>query len=206
MYHLNDPLPQFIVAYYVIMAGLLIALAAALLRPFYRPWPCERTCWFVGAFICFVLIDVMSAQTPYLCPDTRGAGTFAGVTWVIASIAFLMGLFPRPAIDPRTAHSKGADAPLGLACVLISTLWFSASITPREFGNNLSCKNNLKNIMLAHWNHYDTEMRFAAPSAGEPPHSWRVTLLPWLQQKPLFDRYQFNEAWDATGNHPVAKQ
>ena len=38
---------------------------------------------------------------------------------------------------------------------------------------------------------------------GKTPHSWRVELLPFLNQKALYERYQMNEPWDSPSNRKV---
>jgi prepilin-type processing-associated H-X9-DG protein len=35
-------------------------------------------------------------------------------------------------------------------------------------------------------------------------HSWRVLLLPYLEQKHLYDQYDFNEPWDGPNNSRLA--
>jgi len=37
-------------------------------------------------------------------------------------------------------------------------------------------------------------------------HSWRVLLLPFLDQKPLFDQYRFDEPWDGPHNRKLVSQ
>ncbi|MAR13179.1 MAG: hypothetical protein CL681_24825 [Blastopirellula sp.] len=37
-------------------------------------------------------------------------------------------------------------------------------------------------------------------SAGQPMHSWRVLLLPYLGRQNLYDRYDFSEPWDSPNN------
>ncbi|MBX9677566.1 MAG: DUF1559 domain-containing protein [Gemmataceae bacterium] len=39
---------------------------------------------------------------------------------------------------------------------------------------------------------------------GRPWHSWRVLLLPYLEQKHLFDQYDFSEPWDGPNNRKLA--
>jgi hypothetical protein len=34
-------------------------------------------------------------------------------------------------------------------------------------------------------------------------HSWRVLVLPWLEQKEIYDRYRFNEPWDGPNNRKL---
>ncbi len=41
---------------------------------------------------------------------------------------------------------------------------------------------------------------------GKTPHSWRVELLPHLDQKALYDQYRMNEPWDSENNKKVLAQ
>jgi hypothetical protein len=34
-------------------------------------------------------------------------------------------------------------------------------------------------------------------------HSWRVLILPWLEQKEIYDRYRFDEPWDGPNNRKL---
>jgi len=70
----------------------------------------------------------------------------------------------------------------------------------------------LKRIALAFHNFHDTYRCFALPRSGassESPSSggakptslsWRVHLLPFLQQQPLYDRFHLDEPWDSPHN------
>jgi hypothetical protein len=41
---------------------------------------------------------------------------------------------------------------------------------------------------------------------GTVPHSWRVELLPYLEQEALYKQYQFDEPWDSEANKKVLAQ
>ncbi len=67
--------------------------------------------------------------------------------------------------------------------------------------------NNLKQIAIAFHNYHDTYRTFPAAAQIGPkniPHSWRVTLLPFLEQLPLFQEYRQDEPWDSPHNLQVA--
>jgi beta-lactamase regulating signal transducer with metallopeptidase domain len=40
-------------------------------------------------------------------------------------------------------------------------------------------------------------------NGGKFPHSWRVAILPYLDQQKLYDTYRFDEAWDSPANVDV---
>lgn len=81
--------------------------------------------------------------------------------------------------------------------------------------------NNLKQLALGMHNYQDTHRQFPLPGSlgpdGKPLLSWRVHLLPFLDQAPLYSQFHLNEPWDSPHNktlidrmpsvyrHPVSK-
>jgi prepilin-type processing-associated H-X9-DG protein len=66
------------------------------------------------------------------------------------------------------------------------------------------CMNNLKQIGLALHN-YQTEYgafppAYIADEAGRPMHSWRVLILPYMDEQDLYDDYDFSEPWNGPHN------
>lgn len=47
---------------------------------------------------------------------------------------------------------------------------------------------------------------FIADADGKPMHSWRVLLLPFLEQNEIYKRYRFDEPWDGPNNRKLADQ
>lgn len=74
----------------------------------------------------------------------------------------------------------------------------------REAARRTQCKNNLKQIALAMHNYHDTFGTFPPAVTygpdGQPMHSWRVLLLPYLDQAPLYSEYNMNEPWNGPNN------
>jgi hypothetical protein len=64
--------------------------------------------------------------------------------------------------------------------------------------------NNLKQIGLALHNFHDVHNHlppaFVTGPDNRPWHSWRVLLLPYLDQAALYTRYKFDEPWDGPNN------
>lgn len=67
-----------------------------------------------------------------------------------------------------------------------------------------ACANNLKNAILALHNYYDTYGEFppvcTADEDGTPMHSWRSLILPFIEQKPLYEHQRFDEPWNGPNN------
>jgi hypothetical protein len=64
--------------------------------------------------------------------------------------------------------------------------------------------NNLKQIGLAMHNHLDTHRHFpvvdGAGTDGKPRLSWRVHLLPFLEEQALFQQFRLDEPWNSEHN------
>jgi hypothetical protein len=76
-------------------------------------------------------------------------------------------------------------------------------------------RNKLKQIGLAFHNYHDTFKSF--PGAGRPAQagqpakdqeglSWRVHLLPFLDQAPLYNQFHMDEPWDSEHNRALIEQ
>jgi hypothetical protein len=66
------------------------------------------------------------------------------------------------------------------------------------------CKNNIKQLILAFHNHHDTNGTlpdaFTVDASGKRLHSWRVLILPYLEQQALYQSIRRNEPWDSEHN------
>lgn len=68
----------------------------------------------------------------------------------------------------------------------------------------VAAKNQLKQLGLAIHNFHESH-GILPPAAiigpdGKPWHSWRVLLLPYLEEFELYDEYRFDEPWDGPNN------
>jgi prepilin-type processing-associated H-X9-DG protein len=72
------------------------------------------------------------------------------------------------------------------------------------------CSNNLKQIGIALHNYHDRygslPPAYIADNDGHPVHSWRVLILPFLDQQRLYDRYRFDEPWDGPNNIKLVEE
>lgn len=125
------------------------------------------------------------ASVPVEDSTSRRPLKFLGLSileWVVvgAIIAVLAAL-----LLPRVQSSSGPDS-----------------------GRRERCRNNLKQIGLAL--HLYHEKYGTAPPAylvdkdGRPTHSWRVLILPFLDQNELYAKYRFDEPWDGPNNQQLA--
>ncbi len=70
--------------------------------------------------------------------------------------------------------------------------------------------NNLKQFGLAMHNFHSTNDRFPsqaiADKQGKPLLSWRVAILPFIEQAPLFNEFKLDEPWDSPHNKPLLER
>jgi prepilin-type processing-associated H-X9-DG protein len=90
---------------------------------------------------------------------------------------------------------------------ILVALLLPAVHTAREAARRASCSNNLKQISLALVNYESVNGCFppayVADKNGNPMHSWRVLILPYLERQDLYQRYNFDEPWDSPRNRSV---
>ncbi len=65
--------------------------------------------------------------------------------------------------------------------------------------------NNFRQIGLAFHNYHSTYGRFPPHTKERAKLSWRVHLLPFLDQAPLYDRFKLDEPWDSPHNKQLLK-
>jgi prepilin-type processing-associated H-X9-DG protein len=98
----------------------------------------------------------------------------------------------------------GAGMLLFAFCIVFPMAGIVDGRTPAR---RASCSNNLKNIALAlqqyHTNFGCYPPPYIADAKGKPLHSWRVLLLPYLEQKALHKQYRFDEPWDGPNNRKL---
>src|SRR5262249_30419081 len=74
----------------------------------------------------------------------------------------------------------------------------------RESASRAQTANNLKQIALAMHNYHSTYNHFPPHAIyskdGRPLLSWRVLLLPYLEQDAVFKQFKLDEPWDGPHN------
>lgn len=74
----------------------------------------------------------------------------------------------------------------------------------RENDYRPQCKNNLKQIGLALHNYHEEHGSFPPAYTtdvdGTPLHSWRTLILPYLDQKPLYETIDLSKPWNDPAN------
>ena len=91
---------------------------------------------------------------------------------------------------------------VGIATGLLLPAVQSARVAAQRMQSN----NNLKQILLAMYNYESAFKRFpgdsqpGAPKGDSPKLSWRVRILPYIEQNELYQQFHQDEPWDSPHN------
>jgi prepilin-type processing-associated H-X9-DG protein len=103
-----------------------------------------------------------------------------------------------PALNPA------AVAPVAVALLL------PAVQSARSAARRAQSVNNLKQIGLALHNYHSANDRFPPQAitdkGGKPLLSWRVTILPFVEQNGLFNEFKLDEPWDSPHNKALLER
>jgi hypothetical protein len=111
---------------------------------------------------------------------------------------------PRP-FQFRLIHLLVAT---GLVSVALAVLvpWYRFAKARSE---RMISANNLKHIAIGLHNYHDVwrslPPAYSCDAAGNPAHSWRVLINPFMESTPLYSAYNFAEPWNGPNNSRLAK-
>jgi RNA polymerase sigma factor (sigma-70 family) len=139
----------------------------------------------------------------------------AFVAVALAAVAAALGtgvLVGRPAGRPAGAAGAAAPTPTAAAPAADSALGAAGEAAdaagdapPRseDARRRVQSINNLKQIALAFHNYHDVYGHFPSvirDDQGEPLLSWRVAILPYIEQDELYKQFHLDESWDSEHN------
>ena len=123
---------------------------------------------------------------------------------------FLRTLLPDVEEDKLVFRAKWDEqATVGTVGVGIALL-LPAVQAAREAARRMQCANHIKQIVLALHNYHDAYNTFpplyTVDANGRPLHSWRVLILPFIEQQGLYDAIRLDEPWDSAHNSQFHNQ
>ena len=159
------------------------------------------------ATVMTVLIACFPIGELWEAPKTASGAHFL-LTWTAALIASIYHMRKMFHDDPWRGKLRLPvtllEAFVGLMVFgLLAALVFPAVSQPR-WSPHRACFRNLRQIGIALHNYHDAFDSLPMSRSGDPPHSWRVALLPYLDQYGLSRQYQFELAWNEGTNRRVA--
>jgi len=148
-------------------------------------------------------------QQPVTVPLSAGPGASAGPP-VLSSV---------PEYAPPAKSSAAPIVAIVLASVvgvvlvigvILALLLIPAIQAAREAARQAQCMNHLKMIGLAFHNYHSTWKCFppayTTDKDGKPMHSWRALILPYMEQRALYEQIRLDEPWDSPHNRALASQ
>ena len=80
-------------------------------------------------------------------------------------------------------------------------------VDPISAFRRTQCKNNLKQIGLAFHNYSDMYSTFPPAQLGMwPKSSWRIALLPYVDEEAVASVYDLTQGWDSAANKPLQRK
>jgi hypothetical protein len=159
----------------------------------------------------------MQLESKLMPPEAKGAAPISELPEALLSVAGLGAINQAEEyLDKLPLKRQGESLALSIAVPagpytallgmsgLSAAFVFPAARVARMGGAGNRSANNLKQIMLAFHNYHDTFNGF--PSAaicdknGKPLLSWRVAILPFIEQDALYKQFHLDEPWDSEHN------
>jgi hypothetical protein len=146
-----------------------------------------------------------------------GFGTFCSV-FVFGVPAIILGLQSAGAIKRSNGQLAGTGMAytgvgLGAAGCIFSLLcctcggFYGGTASIGESAKRMSSKNNLMQIGLAMANYHSAYRALPTGAIysqeGKPLLSWRVAILPFVEQENLYNQFHLDEPWDSPNNKPL---
>lgn len=98
----------------------------------------------------------------------------------------------------------------GATLLAVASIALPAIQKTREAASRAQSMNNMKQLALA-MHMYAADHKDHFPPAvvmgpdGKTPHSWRIEILPYLEQQNLYHAYKMNEPWDSPDNKKISE-
>lgn len=124
-------------------------------------------------------------------------------------------LTPKVNGDQFSIALQTGDGSLSQVSTIAMDVLGPAVLRARQAAADTASINNLKQLALAMHNSHDAYKRFppptdlfeeGTPNAGKPRWSWRVSVLPFLEEGVLFKKLDRGSAWDSPANAAVLKE
>ncbi len=195
------------IALHVVMLSLGIAAVWGVFRTARRPvTKADAWMWTIGCLIsAFSFIWAVDASQHFKISETSapfvlGYIVFVGFVCALGTMVSHVRLHR----DQRASHAATVFFCLiGLGLLVLALLPHVPMA--REAARRSQCKNNMKQIALALFKFEDQHKHLPKAAEGNPPVSWRVAALPFMEGHKLFDQYDKSASWDDSKNEPVAR-
>ncbi len=190
---------------------ITLALCGVVMVGSIRVTGTRRNCliWGLAGPLTWLYLSHCGAQVP-----VPGQGFYRTVSFCILGIATLQAVVR--AIMRTRQTSTGGDRlkhgrPAFIGGLILGAVAAflltppSVALPPFRYPQ-YACKNKLKQIGLALHGYHDDESYFPMAKSPGVEVSWRVAVLPYLDEAELFGRYQIDKPWDSVENRKLATE
>ena len=134
----------------------------------------------------------------------RGEGRMpdAQRAYVTRIANYIVGKIRPEQQNDRVVLRVTAEVPIATTGVLVGLL-LPAVQAAREASRRMTASNHLKQIGLAVHNYHAAYKKLPGPirdKDGKPLLSWRVAILPFLEEQELYEQFRLDEPWDSDHN------
>ena len=144
--------------------------------------------WACGVFLAM-------ARLIWTAPETQR------LEWIVLIVAWIAAAALFAVVKLRLAAQVSV---FFTAFVLFLCVMAPALSGSRHAARRSVCQGHLKQIVVALHSYHDQYGSFppaiVRDEAGRPMHSWRVLLLPFVEEGDLYKQYRFDEPWDGPNN------
>lgn len=132
------------------------------------------------------------------------------LTGLVAGAAIVLGILALMAIKRSAGHLAGkglaitgivmgAAAPiLWLGCGGVGGFMVLGVQKSRDAAKRIESSNNMRQMAIAMHNYHDTMGSF--PTVAQKKLSWRVEILPYIEEQQLYEQFNRDEPWDSPNN------
>jgi hypothetical protein len=129
------------------------------------------------------------------------------LVWILLGLYFVFLIYKTIRRKPGTSIAARwliLVFSIGISCF---TILPACPLSPRNVGYRRSCISTLRQIGTALQGYHDFYRAFppayVADKNGRPLYSWRVLILPFMDQEHLYKNINLNEPWDSPHNKPI---
>jgi hypothetical protein len=189
--------PPSIVSYSVVTAIVVAVLAVILFHPARRARFYDALCWVAAGF---VLSGIFQAGNDGDFRIESALERGVAIVWTLMAPGVLIA-WARLVRQKDDRHLVLSILAVVLALTLVPNYQ-----RPRINSRRGQCVNNMHQLGIALYNYRDVQGAWPLHADGDPPHSWRVDLLPYLDHGPQQKQYDFTATWDAEVNRPLTNR
>ena len=151
--------------------------------------------------------------SPDVPAELRAQWERLSVQWEPFCSAVTDRILPQPVDGRYTLRLNPENTLAEVRPEFVEWIRISATVGPETLiaqATHRTCVNNMKQLGLAFHTYHDSHREFppayTVDADGEPLHSWRVLILPYIEQSALYNAIRLDEPWDSEWNQQFHDQ